>query len=203
MGRSILLLAALAAATGLVAVEKTRFDEAAAKPGALAAVRRIVIEPPTVAYAKKPVRSDPIYRDEDWNLRPDDLAHLQKLFVETLREELTERGLEVVDKAGPDVVRLTPALVEVRLTAPLHEDSSVTRTFVKSIGDLTLEATFRGAGGDTIATVRDARRNVQISAAGDRGIRFTSTLYWSEVKHVFRSWAKATAALFPEPEKKP
>ena len=203
MGRSILLLAAFAAAAGLVAVDKTSFDEAAAKPGALAAVRRILVEPPTIAYSKQPVRSDPIYRDEDWQLRPDDLAHLQKLFVDTFREELTGRGLEVVDKPAPDVVRMTPALVDVRLTAPLHEDSSVTRTFVKSIGDLTLEATFRGAGSETIATVRDARRNVQISAAGDRGIRFTSTLYWSEVKHVFRSWAKATAALFPEPEKKP
>jgi hypothetical protein len=203
VGRITLILAAFAAATGLVAIDETSFDEAAAKPGALAAVRRIFVAPPTIAYSKQPVRSDPIYRDEDWQLRPDDLAHLQKLFVETFREELAARGLEVVDKPAPDVARMTTALVDVRLTAPLHEDSSVTRTFVESIGDLTLEATFRGAGPETIATVRDARRNVQISAAGNRGIRFTSTLYWSEVKHVFRSWAKATAALFPEPEKKP
>jgi hypothetical protein len=196
----ILLLAA--AAAGLVAVDKTTLDEARVSPTALAAVRAIVVEAPTVALATRPVRTDPIYRDEDWQLRPGDLEQLQKIFREEFGEKLVERGIEIVETSGPGVARLTPALVDVRLTAPLHEDATVRKTFVKSIGDLTLEATVRDStSNEVVATIRDARRNVPISAAGDRGIRFTSTLYWSEVRHVFRSWAGATADLFPERRK--
>ena len=198
----ILLLAA--AAAGLVAVEKTTLDEARVSPAALAAVRAVIVDAPTVTLAKRPVRTDPIYRDEDWELRPSDLEQLQKIFREEFAEKLTERGIEVVDAPAAGVMRLTPALVDVRLTAPLREDATVRKTFVKSIGDLTLEATLRDSTSKEVAaTIRDARRNVPISAAGDRGIRFTSTLYWSEVRHVFRSWAGATAALFPERSSSP
>ena len=195
--RSLFLLAA--AATALVAVEKTTLDEARVNPTVLGGVRAVIIDAPTVTLATRPVRTDPIYRDEDWELRPSELEHLQKIFREELGEELAERGVEVVDAPAAGVIRLTPALVDVRLTAPLREDASVRKTFVKSIGDLTLEATLRDStSNEVVGTIRDARRNVPISAAGDRGIRFTSTLYWSEVRHVFRSWARATAGLFPE-----
>ena len=199
--RILLLVGAVA---GLVAVEKTTLDEARVSPPALAAVRAVIVDAPTVTLAKRPVRTDPIYRDEDWQLRPSDLEQLQKIFREELGEKLAERGIDVVDAPATGVVRLTPALVDVRLTAPLREDATVRKTFVKSIGDLTLEATLRDStSNEVVATIRDARRNVPISAAGDRGIRFTSTLYWSEVRHVFRSWAGAMAGLFPERSSSP
>ena len=198
----ILLLAA--AVAGLVAVEKTTLDEARVSPTALAAVRAVIVDAPTVALATRPVRTDPIYRDEDWELRAGELEQLQKIFREEFGEKLAERGIDVVEAPAPGVARLTPKLVDVRLTAPLREDATVRKTFVKSIGDLTLEATLRDATtNEVVATIRDARRNVPISAAGDRGIRFTSTLYWSEVRHVFRSWAGATAGLFPERSSSP
>ena len=100
------------------------------------------------------------------------------------------------------MLRLKPELVDVRLTAPLHEDAVVNKTFVKSIGDLTLVATFRdSASGEVVATVRDVRRNVEVAAAPLKGVRFTSTLYLSEVKRIFRRWADKTADLFPERKK--
>ena len=194
----LLGIAALVAATGLVAVEKTTFDEALAKPGVLASARAVVLDPPTVAYAKNPSPIGPVYREEDWKLTDADLERLRKIFREVYRDELAEAGVTLVDAAGPGVLRITPEIVDLRLTAPLHEDPSIRKTFVRSIGDLGLAAIVRDSvSGDVVATIRDVRRNIQVSADPNRGVRFTSTLYWWEAKRVLRGWAEATAALFP------
>ena len=61
-------------------------------------------------------------------------AEFNKVFV----KELGEKGHDVVQDVGPDVLLLRPALVNVDVAAPDTMSASMSRTFVRSAGSMTL-----------------------------------------------------------------
>ena len=61
-------------------------------------------------------------------------AEFNKVFV----EQLSKNGHPVVDEVGPDVLLLRPALVNVDVAAPDTRSASMSRTFVRSAGSMTL-----------------------------------------------------------------
>ena len=61
-------------------------------------------------------------------------AEFNKVFTEQLGKE----GNPVVDEVGPDVLLLRPALVNVDVAAPDVRSASMSRTFVRSAGSMTL-----------------------------------------------------------------
>ena len=61
-------------------------------------------------------------------------AEFKKVFV----NELTKGGYQVVDTAGPDVLVLRPALVNVDATAPDLMTANMEHTVVRSAGEMTL-----------------------------------------------------------------
>jgi len=61
-------------------------------------------------------------------------AEFNKVFV----EELGKKGHDVVQDVGPDVLLLRPALINVDVAAPDTMSASMSRTFVRSAGSMTL-----------------------------------------------------------------
>lgn len=61
-------------------------------------------------------------------------AEFNKVFV----EQLGKKGYPVVDEVGPDVLLLRPALINVDVAAPDTRSASMSRTFIRSAGSMTL-----------------------------------------------------------------
>ncbi len=51
---------------------------------------------------------------------------------------MTEKGFPVVDEAGPDVLLLRPALINVDVAAPDIMTAGMQNTYVRSAGAMTL-----------------------------------------------------------------
>ena len=73
-------------------------------------------------------------RDMD-RMKADVAAAFKEVFTEELQ---TNGGYEVVDTAGPDVLVLRPAIINLQVTAPDLLSANMTRTLVRSAGEMTL-----------------------------------------------------------------
>ncbi|MGB5689703.1 MAG: DUF3313 family protein [Woeseiaceae bacterium] len=63
---------------------------------------------------------------------------LAEEFNNVFVKELNKKGHEVVEEVGPDVLLLRPALINVDVAAPDTMSASMSRTFVRSAGSMTL-----------------------------------------------------------------
>ena len=111
------------------------------------------------------------------------------------RELQTEGGYEIVDSAGPDVLLLRPAIINLNPTAPdVGSSFAFNRTIVRSAGEMTLYMEFYdSASSELLARVIDPRRDnfggqanrASNKAAADRILRHWAKLlrdYLDEVK---------------------
>jgi hypothetical protein len=113
-------------------------------------------------------------------------AEFKKVFTKELQDK---GGYPIVDKAGPDVLVLRPALINVEVNAPDLMTPGVNATVVRSAGQMTLYLELWDAATNTIlARVMDAEADresfAQLSskvtnkAAADRILRS-----WAEELH--------------------
>lgn len=81
-------------------------------------------------------------------------AEFSKVFTKVL----TKKGYQVVDSAGPDVLVLRPALINVNVTAPDVMTPGMSATFATSAGSMTLfMEMYDSATGTLLARVIDPR----------------------------------------------
>jgi hypothetical protein len=73
-------------------------------------------------------------------------AEFKKVFTETL----TKNGHEVVDAAGPDVLLLRPAIINLDVAAPDLMRASMGNTWVSSAGQMTLYMELYDSGSDVL-----------------------------------------------------
>ena len=71
-------------------------------------------------------------------------------FRTVFTDVLTSAGHEVVDEAGPDVLLIRPALVNVNVVAPDIRVSSMSRTYIRSAGSMTLYMELYDSATDTL-----------------------------------------------------
>lgn len=111
-----------------------------------------------------------------------------ELFNDTFREELAAGpGLTVVDRPGPGVARITPELLEVRLNAPVTELGRPAEVYIRSVGEVTLNATFRDAAtGEPLLVLNDTMRGRDFGVL--RAANPLHTRY--ELKRIFQDWAQ-------------
>jgi hypothetical protein len=79
-------------------------------------------------------RSRVTTRDMD-RMKADVAAEFKKVFTEELQ---TKGGYEVVDTPAQDVLVLRPAIIDLQVTAPDLLSANMTRTLVRSAGEMTL-----------------------------------------------------------------
>jgi len=132
---------------GLVRTESKQLDNLYILPGAsLNGYKRVQIDALQVAFDKNfdPNRNQ---RDLSRRLTKDDYEEIKKTLAEEFKkeftEELTRGGYTVVDEAGDDVLRVSPGIVNLYITAPDKMAPGRSRTYVASSGHMTLVAELR------------------------------------------------------------
>ena len=179
-------------ARGLQPHKSRAFDRLLVREGlSLAAYKRVRLEPVDVGM------------DKDWDPNADrsgfatrvtaeDIertrADLAKAFHDVLAARLTRAGYALADADGPDVVRLTPALRDVRLDAPDVSSQSVgaSKSFVLEAGRMTLGLRLADSvSGDELARIDDAQRSMWSSR-----LRYADSVTNSaELRQVLGDWA--------------
>ena len=182
---------------GLQKVKAKRVDAAYLLPGAdFRIYEKVMLDPIQVSFRKNWQRdinrSSPGARQRVSNEDADRIRQeMGEGFAQTLAESFTKAGYEVVTAPGPDVLRLTPVLVDVYVNAP-DNMSSAGRSYT-----YTLEA-----GEATMALeVRDAETNQLLGRAVDRRrTGETGMMNWTtsvtnraEFQRVFNRWAEILA----------
>jgi hypothetical protein len=116
-------------------------------------------------------------------IRGDMITEFRKVFV----DELAKAGYQVVDKAGEDTLRVSPALADVYINAPDRMEPGRITTYTTDAGRMTIFMEMRdGLTGQLLARVVDKRE------ATDTGFAqvTNSVTNSAEFRRMVRSWAQ-------------
>lgn len=156
-----------ALAAKLQLVEKDRNGAIYAQPEVdWSAYDKIMLEDATVAFRKNWQRdqnrgrralSDRVSTSDMERIK----SELAALFDEVFAQEMAAGGRwQVVDSAGPDVLRIKPEIVDLDVYAPDIQSSSYTRSYTDSSGSMTLKlGLFDAETGDLLAATSDRRQS--------------------------------------------
>jgi hypothetical protein len=128
---------------GLRKINVKGIDLAYARPGAkLSTYKRVMIDPVQVAFSKSwaPKRTGsslPLSETDRERIRSGVARIVHEEFV---RELQTNSGYQVVNAAGSDVLRVTPNIANLYISAPDAGGPGRSRTYVVSAGEMTLVA---------------------------------------------------------------
>jgi hypothetical protein len=126
---------------GLERVKSRDADLVYARPGAsLAAYTQVMLGPVDVAFSKnwdpkRPGSSFKISADEREEIRSGVANLVRDEFVKALQ---AKNGYQVVDTAGPQVLRLKVSIINLYVNAPDVATAGRTRSYVASAGEMTL-----------------------------------------------------------------
>ena len=114
-------------------------------------------------------------------------THLAAEFNKVFTKVLTKGGHEVVDKTGPDVLLLRPAIINLDVTAPDIMTPGFTQTYVASAGQMTLYMEMYDSATSTLlARVIDP----QAGDAGGIAMVSNRVTNMAEADQIFHHWAK-------------
>jgi len=175
---------------GLKLIKVKGIDIAYARPGAsLAPYKRVMLDPAQVAFSKD---WDPEQTGSRMKLTPTERekirTELAALFDKTFKEELQKKnGYPVVTEAAPDVLRVTPALIDVYANAPDTMTPGRSYTFVMNAGHATLIAELRDSEtGAILARVADLQE-----ARDDGFLQISNSVANSaEARAMVSKWAR-------------
>lgn len=119
----------------------------------------VMIEPVEVTFADN---WEPRYGNTRISFSDNDIetvrGRVASIFDQRFRAALESNGVEVVNEAGPDVLRISPQLREVYLHAPLPE-KVVGSIHVRRVGSMQLRAEFSDSGsGESLVILQDDKR---------------------------------------------
>lgn len=177
---------------GLVRQPGSRLGAVWLKPDAdLAAYRSVLLDPLQVSFARDWApnrRSRGSLGARNAQAIEDNLA---TLFREVFRAELASGGYALVDAPGPDTLRVTPAVIDLYVTAPDAATTGRTRVYTANAGRMTLVLEARDSeSGELLARAIDTQSGRR---AGDLAIanRTTNT---ADARRVIAIWARALRA---------
>jgi hypothetical protein len=180
---------------GLQRVPSKQFDEMWLMAGAdFAAYRRVFLDPIEVSFKKSWERS--VNRSGPPSARPRVTAEeadrirewMAEDFEAVLRKELTDAGYTLTAEPGPDVLRLTPVLINVQVNAPdATGRASRMDVYMFQAGEATLALETRDSElGTLLARVVDRRRTDEY-----RWLQWsTEVTNRAEFREVFQRWSR-------------
>lgn len=152
---------------GLELVDKSRRGEIYEDPDVdWSAYTEIRLDPATVAFRKNWQRDQ--NRDQPFKVQEEDMERIKSgladLFGEVFTEELTEDGgYRMTAENGPDVMRITPRIVDLDVYAPDTATPARTDQYSESAGRMTLKLEiFDSVTGDLIATISDRQEDPRL-----------------------------------------
>jgi hypothetical protein len=195
---------------GLVQVESRRFDAIHVMPGAdFRGYTKILLDPARVAFAESWMRDVNQGRDLSRRTTSEDAEQIAEEartgFGAIFTDALKSAGYEVVAAPGADVLRLSPQVVDLSITAPEKLTTSPrTRVYAADAGQATFVLQVRDSTtGALLARATDRR------TAGDRGnfrnqgnlrLRYPSSAVANrgDFGVLFASWARTSAQALAE-----
>lgn len=172
---------------GLELVQDGRLQLVYRRPGVdFAGYTKLMIDPFEVAFRKDWTRDfQRVSQNDRERIRRDLAAEAQKIFIEELQQK---GGYQIVDRAAPDVLRVSAAIIELYINAPDTMQAGRSRTYVLSTGEATL-----------VAELRDSASGAVVARAADRmRARESVTLQWTsratnraDAREILRRWAGA------------
>lgn len=171
---------------GLELTKSSKVDVLYKRPGAtLESYKKLMLDPVSVAFRKdwKPSSAQVSSSDRE-RIRSDVAEEFRKVFTEELQKK---GGYQIVDAAGPDVLRVSAAVVDLYINAPDTMQPGRSRTYTTSAGEMTL-----------IAELRDSESGQILARAADhRESNSSSTFTWTnsltntaDARRIMQSWAK-------------
>jgi len=147
---------------GLVLRPGTRLDAVFVRPDAeLVAYRSVLLDPVQISFSANwdPNRGR---RSQAGQLDAADVAaikdRLAALFQDTFRDELARGGYTLADAPGADTLRVTPAIINLLITAPADASIGRSRTYTSNTGRMTLVVELRDSvTGEVLARAVDTR----------------------------------------------
>ena len=183
---------------GMELIKDTDLATVYADPGAdLSIYNRVMLLDATVAFKKNwkrdQNRGNPLrVKDRDMVKIQDEVA---AVFREVFTKELVDGGYAMADEAGADVLLVKPAIVDLDVSAPDIQSSTVTRSFSESAGEMTLNLElYDSITNDKIAKATDRKRD---NWAGRLEWR-TSVSNRADAKRMMAGWAKALRSALDE-----
>jgi Protein of unknown function (DUF3313) len=127
---------------GLQKISVKGIDLAFARPGAsLADYKSVMIDPVSVSFHKD---WKPKVTGTNRNLSTGEMDNVRsrvaKAFQDSFAEELSKGGYQIVTEAGPDVLRVKPAIINLYVNAPDVPTAGRSRVYTVSAGEMTLVA---------------------------------------------------------------
>ena len=179
---------------GLVRVAKGRLDHVYLLPGAsFGNYDRVRIDPVDVSFSPSWKPNDS-RRSPSQRLTANDIEKIRNTVAEefhkSFERELSNGGYSIANEDGPDVLRLTPRIVNLYVTAPDKPTAGVTRTYTTSAGHLTLDLTLRDSTtGQYLARAVDTHQDLQ--GGGFRMQITNSVTNIGAARAAFSKWARA------------
>lgn len=200
-----MLLAATMAATaaeappetwdGLVQVKAKRMDAVYLLPGAdFRPYTRLMIDPTEAAFQKDWIRSQNTSRSLSRQVTPEHaekiLAAARSNFDDIIADAYTKAGYQIATAPGPDVLRVSAAVVNLYVNAPDVMSAGRSYSFTTEAGEATL-----------VLEVRDSQTNLLLGRVLDRretrgtgrATMSTSASNQAEFRALFRQWAAIAA----------
>jgi len=178
----------------LVKVKSRHLDEVHLLPGTdFKAYKKVMIDPAQVSFAKNWMRDMNDQRGSmggGKRITPEDVKQItdeaRKGFGDIFTAAFKQAGIEVVTANGPDVLRLTPAVINIYVNAP-NVGSTATRTYVMSAGQAVFALAVRDSVTGTLLGMALDRRETRSSMAGP--VMTNGVVNRAEFDVLFKQWA--------------
>jgi len=156
----------------------------------LGSYTKIMLDPVSIAYKKEPLgtgRMRTSHHESNFSLTAKQTENMKSLFQEAAVNALSgDNGYQIVSDPGPDVLRVSCALIDLIVTVPTEEPVGRSRTFAESYGAVTLVVELRDSEtGEIFARVAD-RKEPGSNFGMTEVNRATVT---SDLKRLFKFWS--------------
>jgi hypothetical protein len=178
----------------LVRVNTHDVDHLYVLPGAdFASYRRIRLDPVDVSFSERWDQNLNRTRTRRRRLSDEDIRTLRSTvateFERSVADELSRGGYTLVDEDADDVLRVTPMIVNLYITAPRMQTQTParSRTYIANTGHMTLVASVRDSvTGEYLARVVDTQHGPQTGTVQLAG----SAANLADARRAFRNWAQ-------------
>lgn len=181
---------------GLVEVKAKRMDAVFLLPGAdFRPYAKLMVDPTQAAFRKDWLRSQNDSRDLSRRVSQEDadrmLAAARSNFDDIFAEALAKGGYQVVTAPGPDVLRVSTAVVNLYVNAPDVMSPGRSYSFTTEAGEATLIIEVRDSQtGALLGRVLDRR---ETRGTGSMQMT-TSATNVAEFRALFKQWAGITVS---------
>ena len=182
-------------------VKTKRIDQGYLLPGTdFSAYKKVMIDPAQVSFNKNWMKDMNRSGDLAKKISQEDMQKIAEAarsgFGEIFAETFKRAGVEVVNAPGPDVLRVTPAVINLYINAPSVGGSSATRTYTVQAGQASLVLALRDSVAGTLIGMALDKKDTRTASAGP--VLADGVTNRAEFEVLFRRWAEAAVKGFNE-----